>query len=288
MIYSQGAIILIIYEVLLGFFRNPHVMPYNGVDLWFKLFNSIFQYGTATFSVMILIYLGYHLYLDWFGKKTPRQAREERRALRAFKGKVPKDFMIPAKKPYRPNWYYFGFQYVEGFVYGTLIYLLLQVILYLLLIMPENGFAVPKALDSAPSMLWFHTNPMQDLALAFGAGFYEELLFRYLLFWGLLVAAGKFKIFGRFKANGKPVDSLPGVIPAYDPKNGAFVTTIIYTSLFYSASHYFYYFGDVFNVYSFIYRFVFGLLMYYIFTRRHLGIVMWTHVVHDAWYFLLR
>lgn len=288
MVYSQALIILLIYELLFAASRNAHVLPYNGSEFWFKLFNSLFQYGTATFSVLIGGYLAYWLYMDWFGRKTWKQMREERRAMKAFGGKMPKDFGAMPRRYYRPNWYYFGFQFVEGFAYGTLIYLCLQVILYVLLILPENGFLEPRALDAAPSLLRYHTSPWQDLALAFGAGFYEELLFRYLLFWALLEMAGRYKYFGRFKADATASPSLPGKIMAYNPRNSAFLTAVIWGSVFYSLSHYVYYFGDTFSVYSFLYRLVFGYLMYYIFAKRHIGIVMWAHVVHDAWYFLLR
>lgn len=120
MIYSQGLVILLLYEVLLWASRNPRVVPYDGVDIWFKFFNSFFKYGTTTFSIIIGGYLLYWMGMDWFGLKTPKQIREEKQALKAFKGKMPKEF---AKPPYRPNWYYLGFQYVEGFAYGTVIYL---------------------------------------------------------------------------------------------------------------------------------------------------------------------
>lgn len=285
MIYSQGLVILLLYEVLLWASRNPRVVPYDGVDIWFKFFNSFFKYGTTTFSIIIGGYLLYWMGMDWFGLKTPKQIREEKQALKAFKGKMPKEF---AKPPYRPNWYYLGFQYVEGFAYGTVIYLCLQVILFVLLVLPPNGFSIPVAMDSAPALLRYHTNPIQDLSLAFGAGFYEELIFRYLLFWGLLELGGRYKRFGMFKADSTSAASLPGKILAYDPKKPTFLNAIFWGSFIYSASHYVYYFGDTFSMYSFIYRLAFGILMYYIFVKRHIGIVMWTHVVHDGWYFLLR
>ncbi len=283
MIFSQALIILLLYEILLAIAGTPRVVSYDGADLWFKLLNTFFQYGTTTFSVLIGLYLFYFIYVDWMGIKTPKERKIDKE-LRDIK----KDFKPLPKFRYRPNWYYFGFQVVEGFVYGTLIYLLLQVLLWLTLVLPEEGFDVPIPMDTVRSLLWYHTNPLQDLALAFGAGFYEEVIFRYLIFWFLLTLAGRYKFLANLNAKATPVDHLPGLIPAYNPRNTAFISAIIWGSIFYSITHYVYYFGDIFSIYSFFYRLCFGVILYIIFARRHLGIAMWTHVVHDLWYFLLR
>jgi len=283
MVYSYAFLILLIYEVLMGFSRTPLATAYEGVDLWFKLFNSVFQYGTRFISLLIMGYLGYWLVMDWTGWKTPRERREEMKMLR-----VMKDFLPRPKPSYRPNWYYFGFQAVEGFAYGTAIYLLLQVVVWLALLMPFSELPIPKPLDASPTMIHYMTNPIQDLALAFGAGFYEEVLFRWLLLWGLLVLAGRFPRFQALQTDAMPVGHLPGMIPAYNLKDKGFRAAISVGAVLYALSHYVYYFGDTFSLYSFFYRFFFGLLMYYIFARRHIGIAMWTHTVHDVWYFLLR
>lgn len=283
MVYSYALLILLFYELLLGISRTPHVTEYEGTDLWFKVLDSFFQYGTRTFSVLIAGYLGYWLYMDWFGRKTPKQLRMERKLM-----KIEEKFKPRPRPPYRPNWYYFGFQAVEGFAYGTLIYLLLKVIVWLILLIPYSDLPIPKAMDASPSMIHHFTNPIQDVALAFGAGFYEELLFRYLLFWGLLNLAGTNKRFSMMKSEGYSVPHLPGSVPKYNLRDSGFVMSMVIGSMLYSWSHYLFYFGDVFSLYSFFYRFLFGLIMYYIFVRRHISIAMLAHVVHDFWYFLLR
>ena len=283
MVYSYALMLLVLYELLLGISRTPYVVEYDGVDLWFKAFNVFFQYGTLTFSVLMGAYLAGWLLLDWFGRKSPAEQRQDARKLRADPFFKPKP-----KSPYRPNWYYFGLQAVEGLAYGTGIYLLLQLVVWLFLLIPFSELPIYKPLDASPSLIHHLTNPLQDLALAFGAGYYEELLFRYLLFWGLLRLAGKYKPFARFKADETKVPHLPGVIPQYNLKDGAFVSAISAGSVIYAFSHYVYYFGDTFSLYSFFYRFFFGLIMYYIFVKRHISLAMLAHVVHDFWYFLFR
>jgi membrane protease YdiL (CAAX protease family) len=221
--------------------------------------------------------------LDWLGIKSPMEQRAERRAAR-----VDPFFKVKSKGPYRPKWFYVGIMAIEGLTYGTGIYLLLQVVVWMFLLIPFSELPIYKPLDASPSLIHHLTNPLQDTALAFGAGFYEEVIFRYLLFWGLLRLAGKFKPFQSMKAREARVPHLPGVIPHYDFRDGAFLAAVSTGSVIYAFSHYVYYFGDLFSLYSFFYRFFFGLIMYFIFVRRNLSVAMLAHVVHDFWYFLFR
>lgn len=282
MVYSYAFLILVIYELLLSVSRTPYVVEYDGVDLWFKAMHLV-RGGTAVFSLLAGSYLAMWLLGDWFGIKVPAERYRDRQAAKADPFFKPKP-----KGKFRPNWYYFGLQAVEGLTYGTAIYLLLQVAVWLLLLIPFSELPIYKPLDASPSLIHHLTNPVQDVALAFGAGFYEEVLFRYLLFWGILTLAGKFKPFQRLGAKGMPAPHLPGVIPAYNLQDNAFVWAMATGSVIYAFSHYVYYFGDLFSLYSFFYRFFFGFIMYYIFVKRHIGIAMFAHVVHDFWYFLFR
>jgi hypothetical protein len=104
------------------------------------------------------------------------------------------------------------------------------------------------------------------LMLSLGAGLYEELLFR-------VVLVGSIAWAGRRVLGWGPV--LAGVWAALV---GALVV---------SACHYIGPYGDVLQVYSFVFRAIAGLAFSALFLLRGFGITAWTHALYDA-FLLLR
>jgi Type II CAAX prenyl endopeptidase Rce1-like len=104
------------------------------------------------------------------------------------------------------------------------------------------------------------------LMLSLGAGLYEELLFRVLLVGSLAWA-------GRRLLGWRPV--VAGVWAA------------LVGALIFSAFHYIGPYGDVWRVYSFVFRAIAGLTFSALFLLRGFGITAWTHALYDA-FLLLR
>jgi len=108
------------------------------------------------------------------------------------------------------------------------------------------------------------------IVLSLGAGFYEEIAFRVLLF-GLV---GKvLRLFAEPISEGKA--KLLGL-------GWALVAAAAF-----SAWHYVGPLGDPFELRSFVFRFVCGLAFTLIYAFRGFAPVVWTHVVYDVWVLVL-
>jgi membrane protease YdiL (CAAX protease family) len=108
----------------------------------------------------------------------------------------------------------------------------------------------------------------EEIISSFGAGFYEEFFFRLLLVGILMLLVKLFR--------GDPKHPMP-----------QFVIAIIAAILF-SAVHYIGSLGDNFTFYSFIYRFLMGLLFSGLLLLRGFGITSWTHALYDVFVFTAR
>ena len=262
--FAHLIVVLLFYEILLLLSYNPNVLAYNGVDAWFKFSQAAIPHGTLFISLFLVINWGNYIRLDWIGEKDRHELRKDYEE----KKKKGKNYKIVPKKPFRPNWYYFAFMFFEGFVYGSLIFALLRYFIMALGDIIDPNLTVPLSLDSSIALRDFHTNIFQDISLAFGAGFYEELIFRGFLFVGIAWLAKKVKMFSRFKAETAPISRMKINVPKYKPKDMGFWTVVAFGTLIYTLSHYLYPFGDVFSIYSILYRFFFGLIMFIIFVQR--------------------
>lgn len=101
---------------------------------------------------------------------------------------------------------------------------------------------------------------LQKFALSLGAGLYEELFFRVILV-SLLIL-----VFKR----------------VFNNKNWAAMTAaIVLSALLFSLVHYVGSMGDPFTLSSFLYRFIFGLLLNGIYVWRGFGVAAWTHALYD-------
>ncbi|HMB42097.1 MAG TPA: CPBP family intramembrane glutamic endopeptidase [Balneolaceae bacterium] len=102
-------------------------------------------------------------------------------------------------------------------------------------------------------------NTLQLYALSLGAGLYEELFFRVILVSILIF------FFKRFTSRHSVSTTL----------------SIVAAALIFSGVHYIGFYGDIFTLHSFLFRFLFGLGLNLIYVKRGFGITAWTHAVYD-------
>ena len=100
-----------------------------------------------------------------------------------------------------------------------------------------------------------------QLMLSLGAGIYEELLFRVILVTALLFLARRV------------LGWLPGA---------SNVTAVVLGALIFSAFHYIGPYGDDWQLPSFTFRFVAGLMFSALYVVRGFGITAWTHALYDV------
>lgn len=100
-----------------------------------------------------------------------------------------------------------------------------------------------------------------QVMLSLGAGIYEELLFRVLLVSTLLATARKLFRWEPAAATG---------------------FAVVFGALIFSAFHYIGPYGDPWQVTSFTYRAVAGLLFSGLYVLRGFGITAWTHALYDV------
>lgn len=283
----HSVIILILYEVILMLSWDPDVLKYNAIDIWFVLLHSYIQFGTLLFSLFFIITFSKHLYYDYFGLKDGKERKKDREDKKKKEKEGKKDWKPEKKKPFQLNlWYLFPITFAEAFLWAFLIFALLRYVVFGFLVISLDEIHIQTALDGVWTLKDYHTNPFQDLAIALGAGFYEEYIFRGLLFMLLVFLAGQFKRFSQFKINLKDVPGIPLRYPEYKRKDNKWVTTMLWATLIYGLSSYVLPFSDVPNIYTFLYRCAFGFLMYLIFVYRGWSILIWTHALYVILYFL--
>ncbi len=101
-----------------------------------------------------------------------------------------------------------------------------------------------------------------QLMLSLGAGIYEELLFRVLLVGGLAWAFRR--------------------LLAWTPRTAG-VAACVAGALIFSAFHYVGAYGDPWQLGSFTFRFLAGLVFSALYLTRGLGITAWTHALYDVY-----
>jgi hypothetical protein len=119
--------------------------------------------------------------------------------------------------------------------------------------------------------------------MSLGAGFYEELTFRVVLF-GLgakllvwLFARQKMDITGTQKAGGFSLRVL-----------GIMVAWSLVCGIIFSGVHYIGPLSDTFALPSFLFRLVLGLVLTVIFVTRGFAAAVWTHALYDVWVLVFR
>jgi hypothetical protein len=106
-----------------------------------------------------------------------------------------------------------------------------------------------------------------QIMISLGAGIYEELVFRVLLVSGIALICRT--VFG------------------WKPGTSAVAATVV-GALIFSAFHYIGPYGDRFEISSFTFRAIAGLLFSALYLSRGFGIAAWTHALYDVMLALLR
>ena len=119
-------------------------------------------------------------------------------------------------------------------------------------------------LGGAPS------GPFAGLVMSLGAGFYEELAFRVVLF-------------------GAGLNVVRLVFPSTTPVGRVLVPVIwaLATAAVFSGWHYLGPLGDPFDAQSFLFRWVCGAAFVTIYALRGFAPVVWTHAIYDIWVMVL-
>ncbi|MAL18226.1 MAG: CPBP family intramembrane metalloprotease [Balneola sp.] len=137
--------------------------------------------------------------------------------------------------------------------------LILESTIYAIVVAMISQSLVSLVLNLAASDPIETLTMMQKLALSLGAGLYEELFFRVILVTAFILVFTK--ILGKKWA---------GVTAA-----------VVLSALLFSAVHYIGDMGDAFTMGSFLYRFLFGLILNGIYVWRGFGVAAWTHAIYD-------
>lgn len=284
---THSLIILLVYEILLAISWEPEVMNYNAVDAWFTFLQSFVKYGTLLFSLVFIFIYGWQMSLDLLGRKNRKERKKDREEKKKKEKEGKKDWKPEAKKPIKVNIWYLGpFILGEALFWAFALYCLLQYLVFGLLLIPFEEIHIATSLPGVFSLRHLHSNPVQDVALAFGAGYYEEFIFRGLLFMLIAWAAGKYKPFNNLKIGLKNVEGIPLRYPEFKGTEGKFINALLVAVLIYSISHYLFPFADTANAYTFIYRTFFGVAMYLIFVFRGWAVLIWSHTFYDLMYFV--
>jgi len=144
---------------------------------------------------------------------------------------------------------YFGMALVESTIYalgfGTVVAVLTSLILPGGLLLQIGGGQL---------------NVGQRLAASLGAGLYEELVFR------LFLTGGMIWVFRKLQWKEGP----------------ALTTAVLASSFIFSLVHYVGPLGDPFQIPSFTFRFVAGVVLTVLYALRGFGIAAWTHALYDV------
>ena len=122
--------------------------------------------------------------------------------------------------------------------------------------------------------------PLVGLVMSLGAGFYEELAFRVLLFGAgatLLVWLVTKERLGLLKG---------GARPSFRAMVLMFMWSVASAAIF-SGVHYVGAYGDAFQLTSFTFRMFLGLALTLIYVTRGFAAAVWTHALYDVWVLVL-
>ncbi|MBX7242899.1 MAG: CPBP family intramembrane metalloprotease [Bacteroidia bacterium] len=271
--YILASAALIIYEVLILFFKTPQIEKVEGHDIWFQILYKYLPFHTLVPSVSLLIFMGFYIRMDYLGIKDRMEIELEN----LMKLKEP-SFVYK-----KPQW---RFDYIHG------LRMLAEALIFSAVIFAALPFISEKLTEAfAPDaplpghfprqLMDYQTTAMQSIALACGSGFYEELIFRY----------GLIKILNRFFKKRIPPISALLVIPLEDKYKGFRhkLVAVLIAALIYSFSHFMLPFlhpnAETFTVYNLFYRWIYGIILSYILIYRKFGVAVWTHIFYELFYF---
>lgn len=149
------------------------------------------------------------------------------------------------------------------FVYFPL--LILEATIYAIIVAVISQTVASLIFDIAATDPLSGLSIIEKIALSLGAGLYEELFFRVILVTVFVLIFTK--IFGKKWA---------GVTGA-----------VVLAALLFSAVHYIGSMGDAFEMRSFFFRFLFGVILNGIYVWRGFGVAAWTHAIYDIMVIIL-
>lgn len=164
--------------------------------------------------------------------------------------------LIVAMKKYqkRIRFSYFAGMFSESLVYAFIIGIVSSKIA--VAVTSANPFLATSVSDGGmPNTI------MHQLMIGIGAGVYEEIVFRALLITLLLAVINRVKYLKEHKM----------------------VIAVFISAILFSAFHYVGEFGEIFNVITFSYRLVAGLLLSALFILRGIGVCAWSHAIYDVY-----
>ena len=129
-------------------------------------------------------------------------------------------------------------------------------------------FAASQAVGSMHLAVGTGEGVFTNVVMALGAGFYEEIAFRVILF-GLGAALLR-KVMGK------------GALGILGSVGWAIMAAAVF-----SGWHYFGSLGDSFELPSFVFRMVCGLMLTAIYAFRGFAPAVWTHAIYDLWVMVL-
>jgi hypothetical protein len=139
------------------------------------------------------------------------------------------------------------------------------------------GSAHAAAVASAPA----GAGPFVGLIMSFGAGFYEELAFRVLLFGlgaKLLVWVFAHQKYGVVAEQSRTLSWRAVLV---------MLLWSLVAAIVFSGVHYIGPLGDSFALGSFLFRMVLGLVLTAIFVTRGFAAAVWAHALYDVWVLVL-
>ncbi len=164
-------------------------------------------------------------------------------------------FFAERKKNITVKMHYFYWMLIESLFYSIFCALIVT-----------KAVSVIFAHISGLTMVLLQTNPVigessfgLQIALSIGAGLYEELFFRVILVSGLYFITSKFLILHKV----------------------SYLVAAVIASLIFSGVHYIGSFGDEFTLHSFMFRFLFGLVLNIVYILRGFGVAAWSHSIYD-------
>jgi hypothetical protein len=226
----------------------------------------------ADLGLTIPIFLGYHLGVvflpvrnaaDWVTRELVSLADHSLLAyggLTLAIGTLFVSVLMLLGRGHTLRWERFALVAVEGVLYAIVLRLTASYVVGRLTLAAGGDAPV---LESPPGAL-------VGVVMALGAGFYEEIAFRVALF-GFGSRLGLW--------------ALPSTTPV-----GRLLKTVVWAvvaAAVFSGWHYFGDLGDAFDLRSFVFRWVAGLVFTAIYALRGFAPAVWTHTLYDLWVLVL-
>ena len=139
-------------------------------------------------------------------------------------------------------------------------------ILYAFAMRLAASYVVGKLRLAGPELPVESAGPLASVVLSLGAGFYEEIAFRVIL----------------FDLGSRTIRIFAEPIPPAQARLISFGWAILAAAAF-SGWHYLGPLGDPFELRSFVFRWVCGLIFTAIYVFRGFAPAVWTHLIYDIW-----